>query len=827
MRNLYLILTFLVYSAHFSQVKGTVTDENGSPLSLVTVFEENTFNGTSTNELGQYDLNIKTLGRHILVFKYLGSKTKKISILIEKFPFIQNIKLEEETLSLPEIVINKKDNPAIAVIKHAIASKKENSNKTAQFKADFYSRGIFKVKNLPKKIFGQKIGDLNGSVDSTGTGIIYLSETVSKIIFEKPKNLKERIIASKVSGNDNGFSYNTALSTIYDFYENTLEFGSKIISPIADNAFSYYKFKLEGTFQDENNQMINKIKVIAKRDSEPVFEGFIYIVEDTWEIYAVDLDIKGYRMQQEFVDVMKIKQNFSFHKKSEIWSKNTQSLEFTAGAFGIKFNGKFSYVYSNYEFQKQFSKKTFSNEIVSFEENSNKKDSVFWNKNRPIPLTIEENTDYLKKDSVHAVRNSKKYLDSIDKKGNRFRFLSPIMGYSWKNSSQKKSFTYKGLFNFASLNFNTVQGWNLDSGFLFRNWKEEKEKGKTTSISTKFNYGLAEDRLRLTIEYNHRFNNQNYSTITIAGGSKVNQFNSEEPITKFINSVSTLYFKDNYMKLYNKEFAGITYGQDLGNSFYLKGQLEYQQRKPLFNTTNYTFIKNDDFYSSNNPLLENDYSTPSFEQHHLTKATISARINFGNKYITRPDGKINIKNDNYPTLYLGYENAFASNEKEYEYQLVSTQIKYDFNAGNKGTLGINLKAGTFIHGENISFIDYKHFNGNQTHIGNSDRYLNVFNLMPYYSNSTNKSYFEAHLEHNDKGFIMNKIPLLNKLNSTLALGFHTLAIPNTKPYSEFTIGLDNLGFGKFKIFRVDYIRSSQNGFQGSGLVFGLKILNGM
>jgi hypothetical protein len=377
------------------------------------------------------------------------------------------------------------------------------------------------------------------------------------------------------------------------------------------------------------------------------------------------------------------------------------------------------------------------------------------------------------------------------------------------------------------LNFNTVQGWNLDSGFTFRNWKEAEEKGKTTSINTKFNYGFAENRLRLTIDYSHRFNNQNYSTFTISGGSKVNQFNSEEPITKFINSVSTLYFKDNYMKLYNKEFIGIAYGQDLGNSFYLKGQLEYQQRKPLFNTTNYTFIKKDDFYSSNNPLSENDYLTPSFEPHHLTKATILARINFGNKYITRPDGKINIKNDKYPTLYFGYENAFASNEKKYEYQLISTQIKYDFNAGNKGILGVNLKAGAFIHGENISFIDYKHFNGNHTHIGNSDRYLNVFNLMPYYSNSTNKSYFEAHLEHNDKGYIMNKIPLLNKLNSTLVVGFHTLSIPNTKPYSEFTVGLDNLGFGKFKIFRVDYINSYQNGFKGNGVVFGLKILNGM
>jgi hypothetical protein len=103
--------------------------------------------------------------------------------------------------------------------------------------------------------------------------------------------------------------------------------------------------------------------------------------------------------------------------------------------------------------------------------------------------------------------------------------------------------------------------------------------------------------------------------------------------------------------------------------------------------------------------------------------------------------------------------------------------------------------------------------------------LNVFNLMPYYSNSTNDSYFEAHLEHNDKGYIMNKIPLLNKLNSTLVLGFHALAVPERKPYTEFTVGLDNLGFGKLKVFRFDYVHSFQNGIQENGVVFGLKILN--
>jgi hypothetical protein len=101
----------------------------------------------------------------------------------------------------------------------------------------------------------------------------------------------------------------------------------------------------------------------------------------------------------------------------------------------------------------------------------------------------------------------------------------------------------------------------------------------------------------------------------------------------------------------------------------------------------------------------------------------------------------------------------------------------------------------------------------------------VVYLMPYYSNSNNNSYFEAHLEHNDQGFIMNKIPLLNLLKSTMNIGFHALAIPDRKPYSEFTVGLDNLGFGKFKLFRLDYVHSYQSGIQQNGIVFGIKILN--
>ena len=609
------LLLFFICISNFAQIKGTVTDAQGTPLSLVTITEANTYNGTSSNEQGNYELKCNTLGKHTLLFQYLGFKTQKKTIQIDQLPYLLNIRLVEESLSLSEVVINPKNNRANAVIRQAIASKKENSEKTARFKADFYSRGIFKVKDLPKKILGQTVGDLDGNVDKKGNGIIYLSETVSKIIFEKPDHLKERIIASKVSGNDNGFSYNTARATIYDFYDNRLNFGSKMISPLAENAFNYYKYKLEGTFQDENNLMIYKIKVIAKRDAEPVFEGYLYIVDDSWALYALDLNIKGYRMHQEFVDSMNIKQNFSYNKTNQLWAKNTQSLEFSAGIFGIKFNGKFSYVYSNYEFENAFAKNTFTNEMVSFEEQSNKKDTLFWNQNRPIPLTAEENTDYIKKDSIHTVRNSKTYLDSVDRKNNKFKILSPLTGYQWKNSTKKQSFKYDGLLNLSSLNFNAVQGWNLDSGFSFRNWKKDEEEGKLTTIKTKFNYGFAEQRLRVTAQYAHRFNKQNYASLVLEGGSKVNQFNPDEPISPFINTVSCLFFESNYLKLYNKAFLGIAYSQEVANGWFLKGAIEYQQRKSLSNTTDQTFYNNEKTYSSNHPWLPNDYVTPAFEQH--------------------------------------------------------------------------------------------------------------------------------------------------------------------------------------------------------------------
>ena len=56
--------------------------------------------------------------------------------------------------------------------------------------------------------------------------------------------------------------------------------------------------------------------------------------------------------------------------------------------------------------------------------------------------------------------------------------------------------------------------------------------------------------------------------------------------------------------------------------------------------------------------------------------------------------------------------------------------------------------------------------------------------------------------------------LINKLNYNLVLGYNAALTKENKPYNEFSIGLSNLGWGKVRFLRVDYVRA----YSGSGLV---------
>jgi hypothetical protein len=822
MKLLYAFVLLFLPFVTFGQITGTVKDVAGEPIPFASIFIKNTYTGTSTNVDGIYVLEFKKAGNNTLVFQSLGYKTVEKPISITAFPFAEDVVLVEETTSLDEVVVKSNENPADRVIREAIKNREANRLKSASYTADFYSRGLWRMEDVPEKFLGQEIGDLGGSLDSLErSGIVYLSETVSEISYEAPDNFKEFITASKVSGDDQGFSVNSAEGANFDFYNNNIDLNNRIISPIADYAFNYYKYKLVGTFYDSNNFLINKIEVISRRPKDNTFNGIIYIVEDQWTIYGLELSTSGLNINVPVIKELTFKQDFSYEPANKEWVKRTQNIVFSFGLFGFKGNGRFIANYTNYNFKPQFDKKTFGAETLAFNREANKKDSLYWKTIRPVPLTVEETREYVKKDSIAAVRNDPKYKDSVDAVNNKFKPLKLLTGYSYVNSNEQSRISYKGLVGLEHFEgFNTVQGFVVSTGLSYSKGFD-KDYNNAFSTGVDFNYGFSEDRLRFNGYANYRFNRINRRTISVSGGTQVNQINTTQPISSLENTISSLFFERNFAKFFELDYGRIGYSEEISNGFFLSGSVGYEKRQPLQNTTDQVwFTQSDVAYTPNNPLLLDNQRLAFIDEHELLKTSVSVTIKPGQKYQSYPNQKVNITNEKYPTINLGYEGGFAASSDNYNFHQFRASVYQNFDQGNLGRSSYWVNAGTFVNADGISFVDRQHFNGNQLRYKLQALNPYGFGLLDYYDYSTNKSYTQIHVQHDFKGFILGKIPGINQLNYDLILSAKAL-MTERKPYYEVSAGIDNIGFGSFRPFRVDYVRSITSDRNYGAFVVGI------
>ncbi|MGN6508522.1 MAG: DUF5686 family protein, partial [Chitinophaga sp.] len=113
--------------------------------------------------------------------------------------------------------------------------------------------------------------------------------------------------------------------------------------------------------------------------------------------------------------------------------------------------------------------------------------------------------------------------------------------------------------------------------------------------------------------------------------------------------------------------------------------------------------------------------------------------------------------------------------------------------------------GGFLNDKKVSIPDMQHFNGNQTFL--NIRYLNSFQLAPYYQYSTTaKLYGTANVEHHFNGLLTNRIPLFNRLKWHLVAGSNAFYVNRANNYVEVFAGLENI----FKVLRVDVVAGYQS-----------------
>jgi hypothetical protein len=651
MKKLVILLFFLSVNFTYGQLTGTVKDATGAPLPYVNVFLKNTYTGTTSNSEGQYELTISNSGSYTVVFQFLGYKTVSKTIKIDSFPYTLNVVLEEENITLNEVFIDAQENPANRIVRAAIKKRKIFLEKLDAYTADFYSKGVIRIKNAPEKFLGQDLGDFDGALDSTRTGIVYLSETISKIIYQKP-DLFETITASKVSGNSNGISFNSARDVDFNLYNNTVNINNDIISPIADYAFKYYRYKLEGEFYDSEGHLIYKISLLPKRENDRVFSGVIYIVDETWALFGIDVQVEGSQIQVPPADRIQIRQNLTYDTQEDQWLVRAQSIDFGYSLFGFEGDGSFVANYTNYDLNPtDFSKKN-RNEILVFEKDANKKKIDYWSEKRPVPLSTDELKDYIRRDSIETIRNSKVYLDSIDRESNKFSLINLLVGKTYKDSYNNKSFSISG--PIEGIQYNTVQGYNISLNGNFT--KQFNEYKKYLSVIGTMNYSIETERFRGTLGGRYRFNAINDAMAWVNFGVRTEQFNTENPISSGHNSISSLLFESNYMKIYDRQFAEIGYRRELFNGLTISSKLSYDKRSALYNNSDRVIApKSDIEYTSNNPLSPQGFGTAPFSNHSIVRLDANVAIRFGEKYMTYPDFKFNVSNSDFPSLNLNYK----------------------------------------------------------------------------------------------------------------------------------------------------------------------------
>ena len=686
---IYLLLSLFQYSLKAYTLNGYITDNTGAPLPFVSVMVKESHKVCATNEKGYYSFMLDQ-GEYEIAFSYIGYAQQTQKIIIDNKNVSLNIIMNKTVLMLQEVTINGADeDPAYRIIREAQKKRKYYLEQAKAYSCDVYIKGLQRMKEIPEKIMGFKREDIMRDMiglDSSGRGIIYLSESVSKFNFMQPDKIKEEMVSSKVSGDNHAFSYNQASDLLFNFYDNTINLSGLservFISPISSSAFLYYNYKLEGAFM-ENGLVVDKIHVLPKRKNDPVFRGYIYIIEDLWNIHSIDLYLTK-DAEIDFVDSLGVQQ---IHSKIEndTWLPTSNKFTFNFGFMGIKGEGYFLGVQSNYILNPDFPKGFFGAEEMKILDDANKKDSSYWESTRPVALTDEENKDYRFKDSLVKITETKVYKDSVDKKRNRFKIGQFILsGYSYTNTFDKYSLNF-GLGIFG-VNYNLAEGWSLSPSF---NYFKYFDNNKTYSLGGSINYGFGNKQIYGTAWANYYFNPVHFSGITFYAGKTTEQFNPGA-ILPLVNSVYTLFEKRNYIKLYEKQFAALHYRTELCNGIYFNASASFNDRLPLVNTQTWTIKKfQDRQFETNNPQHP-DSSGYSFKRNQAIIADIRLSFRIKQRYYTRPNQKV-VLGSKYPEFRIEYKKGMD----DVNYDLIKAGISKEINFKILGVFKFDVSCGTF------------------------------------------------------------------------------------------------------------------------------------
>lgn len=804
-------------------VSGKVTDAtSGDPVPFANIVFQNSTIGTTTNFDGKFSIST-TMSFDSLMASYIGYKTKVK--LVAKGNQTINFQLEEDVVSLQEVVIQAGENPAFEILRNVVKHKKENNKaKLDAYEYETYTKIELDVDNISEKFKSrkimQKITQVMDSVEQLagedGKPIlpVFISESISNYYYRKnPELKKEHILKTKVSGlgvEDGSFSSQYIGSTFqeYNFYKNWLSIVSKeFVSPIADGWRVFYEYDLTDSLYIDDHYCY-RIDFSPKSKQDLAFTGTIWITKKEFALKQIDVTINK-TANLNYIEKIKIQQELE-PTTAGAWipSKNRVLLdigEITKNMAGML--AKFYTSNTKIVINKPKDISFFDLPIVVSEDYKMDNNKEYWDKARHEPLSDAELNVYSMIDTLVNIPVVKTYTEIIRIAVEGYFEAGPID---------------IGPYSSVYAN-NTVEGHRFQLGF-----RTNFNFNKKWVFGGRLAYGTNDEMFKYRIFTDVILSRTKWTKVGVSYTEDIDQVGLTEA-DLLGNSVFLAASKfGTLVKPYNYKEARFIFEREMVKGFTQK--IIFKNR--VFNPIDGDF----DFAYYTNPEDVNSDIAANFSS---TEIVFESSFTPGQVYLQAENERLILKSGKWPAITVRYTQGFkGALSSDFEYQKLALNVKKSFKMG---FFGVSKLSAT---GEHIfSKLPYPLL---KVHIGNQSSFYTTaaYNLMRF-SEFVSDQYVSVKYNHHFEGFILNRIPLINKLKwrllGTANLLYGNLSEQNkniippfdlegdivkqpgflrsTTPYLEVGYGVENI----FKVGRVDFLHRLTYLDNPEASNFGIKI----
>ena len=822
-------------------IRGRITDNGGLPMAAASVYIPELRQGTTANSQGYYELVLQP-GTYTVNYQFLGYTPVTRVFSLDNESLVADITLSEQLFEIPPVRVSASGrDPAYYIMSKVIGMAPFHLRQVRTYRAEVYIRGGGSVDKLPAIVRRRlKIEANNGELQE---GKYYFSESVNMITFSSPDRYVHRVISSNSSlpvdqGQTSPMDYLEA-----SFYQPVV--ADIAISPLAPNAFAHYRYTFMGSSL-QGEFVIDRISVTPRRKSQQLFSGTIYIVEDLWAIHSLDLtndNLAGrVRVRQLYTPV-----------EAGIWMPVSHEFDLDVSVMGIKGRASYTSAVKYLEVepdrslplpaaysptadegvevvktpvQREIETIMASDELSArdmsrlvrlnkkntgrndprpsleiedkttfiIDEDATRKDTSYWAEARPVPLTDEERTSLAAvsaSETPLALRDTSTLALTIGtgahdgEKRPVAAFIRDVAGGKHWELSQGTYLTFDGLLDLKKFSYNTVDGFVAGTGMTL---SVRTGGTRRLTVAPSVSYAFSRREMMWNLSGNLLYDPLRAGNLFMRAGRLSDEFSSSG-VNPLINTVSTLFFRENWMKLYNSTYIIAGHSSDLANGLNLSLSAMYEMREPLDNNASFSLFRRSDAWSVNlpdNPFVSADdegHDPVNIFTHKHISSSLIVTFTPRQRYRLSAGAKVNEGSD-WPTLRFTWKHGYNYNDTlAGHFNMVMAEISRSVSHGPLSEFKWRLIGGAFLKSDYVFLQDMYFFN-TQTSPVLINMYEDAFYLKPYYSVSASGAFAECHLRYTSPVLLVKRLPGLSNTLIRENLSLAALWTPENGYYYE-------------------------------------------